>query len=343
MDIKGLLVRIKRNQLIKDSLWSLSGNAVGRGLSLLAGIFIARFLGKDIFGEYGLIKSTILTIGVFSTFGLGYTATKFIADFKRDSPEYIKLFIRYATKITLVFSGAMAVLLLVFAPYVARVIFEATSLTTPLRFLAVLIVFNAITTTQIGMLSGLGEFKILAKINGIIGILTFLISVILTYFWKFQGALIALCIVQILNCIFNYLAVKIHIPIVNKHVSKNIALQKRILTFSIPIALQEAVYSITSWTGSVLLVRFANFGELGMYNAAMQWHSLILFIPGIMKNVVLSHLSATSDLNTNHTKVLHQTQNINLFATIIPCIIVAIFIPWIDYIAVIIKYLLQIF
>src|SRR5690606_25816128 len=133
----------------------------------------------------------------------------------------------------------------------------------------------AITTTQIGILAGLGAFKVLAKINGIVGALTFIFSVVLTYYWKFDGALMALLMVQALNCAFNFIAVRKNIPNVSKLVDKHKLLQKNIIKFSTPIALQAAVYNITSWVGSILLVRFANFGELGMYNAAMQWHSLI--------------------------------------------------------------------
>ena len=103
MKSNNLLTKLKKNQLFKDSVWSLFGNVVGRGLALVSGIFVARFLGKDIFGEYGIIKNTILTIGVFSTFGLGYTTTKYIAEFKEFSRELIPLFVKTANKITLVF------------------------------------------------------------------------------------------------------------------------------------------------------------------------------------------------------------------------------------------------
>lgn len=76
MMLANIIAKIKTSKLLTDSLWSLGGNVVGKGLALLADILVARFLGKDIYGEYGIIRNTILTIGVFSTFGLGYTATK---------------------------------------------------------------------------------------------------------------------------------------------------------------------------------------------------------------------------------------------------------------------------
>ena len=62
MSLKKIPDRIKQNKLINDSLWSLVGNVLGKGLALVAGIFIARLLGKDLFGEYGIVRNTILTM-----------------------------------------------------------------------------------------------------------------------------------------------------------------------------------------------------------------------------------------------------------------------------------------
>lgn len=323
--IKSTLNKLKKSQLFKDSFWSLLGNVAGKGLALLAGILVARFLGKDVYGEYGIIRNTILTIGVFSTFGLGYTATKFIAEYRKSTPEKIPMFIKQANKITLFFSGFMALLLFVFADYVALEWLGAMHLAIPLKILSVLIVFNAITTTQIGVLSGFGKFKAIAKINALIGVLTFLFSVVLTFFYALNGALLALLITQILNSIFNYYVVRRETKhLIVKSVSDSVML-KKILNFSTPIALQEAVYSITSWLSSLLLIKYATYGDLGMYTAVMQWNAIILFIPGILRNVVLSHLSSNANSKTAHKTILKRTIQINFIATLIPCLIIIAF------------------
>lgn len=320
--------KLRGSQLFKDSFWSLTGNVIGKGLALVAGIVVARFLGKDVFGEYGIIRNTILTIGVFSTFGLGYTATKYVAEYRRYKPELIRVFIKTANKITLWFSGSMALMLFVFAPYVATQWLDAVHLAIPLRILSVLIIFNAITTTQIGVLSGFGRFKAIAQINSIVGVLTFLLSVLLTWLYDLNGALSALLIVQVVNCALNYFVVRketAHLELK----SNDRKLTKEILSFSTPIALQEAVYSLTSWLSYLLLIKFASYGDLGMYSAAMQWNAIILFIPGILRNVVLSHLSSNTENEVHHNIILKQTIKINFISTVIPSIIITIASPWI--------------
>lgn len=322
MNFETTINRIKKNQLISDSLWSLLGNVFGRGLALIAGIIVARFLGKDIYGEYGAIRNTIITIGTFSTFGLGYTATKFIAELRGKSGGNIKSFIKSANTITLSFSGIMAILLFIFAKEVSLYVFKLNTLEFPLRILSVLIIFNAITNTQIGILSGFGRFKELAKINTIVGFITFIFSVILTYLYAFNGALIALLIAQILNCSLNFYYVNQEKSQADEGGIK--ITYKEILNFSTPIALQEGTYAISSWVVMIILIKYSSFGELGMYTVAVQWSSMVLFIPGILRNVVLSHLSLHNNNETMQQKILFQTISINIFSTLIPAVVLFI-------------------
>ena len=67
---------------------------------------------------------------------------------------------------------------------------EAAHLAMPLRILSILIIFNGLTTTQTGIIAGLGDFKELAKINAYVGGITFLSSVALTYYFSLEGALL---------------------------------------------------------------------------------------------------------------------------------------------------------
>lgn len=325
MNLTSLKSKITNNQLIKDSFWSLFGNVIAKGLALVTGVLVARFLGKDIYGEYGIIKNTIMAISVFSTFGLGYTATKFVAEYKAKKIQLIPVILKYITQITLVFSGVMALLLMVFSKYIAQVVLEAPNLIQALRLLAVLIVFNAITTTQIGVLAGFGKFKQLARINSLIAVITFILTVPLTYFYGLNGALIGLLIVQILNCLLNFIAVRQNVKTHEVAVAANKRLLKEILIFSTPVALQEALYSLTQWLSALLLIRYTSFGELGMYTAAMQWNAIILFIPGILCNVILSHLAGASQDKKKHDKIMKTTLAINLGVTLSLSIFVLLF------------------
>jgi O-antigen/teichoic acid export membrane protein len=312
------------NKLALDSFWALVGSVAAKGLSLSASVVVARFLGKASFGEYGIIRNTLLYIAIFSTFGLGYTATKYVSEYKIKSPEKLIFFCRNAFRITLFVSGIMALFLFLFSNYVAVSILESPRLNIPLKYVSIWVVFNALTTTQTGILSGFGEFKKMAKINGVIGVITFFSSTVLTFFYGLEGALIALLVSQIVNWYLNYKVLIHYLPKTGAS-ENNKDFVKEIILFSLPIALQEALYSATSWLSLYLLIKMTSYGELGLYSAAMQWAAVILFIPAILRNVVLSHMSeATDDLN-KHNMVLKKMLKINFLSTIIPFIFVFLF------------------
>ena len=317
--------RLIASKLVKDSFWAIFGNIIGKGLALAAGIIVARFLGKEIFGEYGIIRNTLLSIAIFSTFGLGYTATKYVAEYKNSKPEYLHLILRYSRNITLAVSGVMATGLFITADYVADNILEAPHLTIPLRLVSVWIVFNAVTTMQIGVLAGFSEFKGMARINTIIGLFTFIASVILTYFYQLNGALTALLLTQILNWYLNYRLVEKNLLTGNKIEVKDRLLLKEMLNFSLPVALQEILYPITSWLTSLILIRLSSYGELGLYAAAMQWNAFILFVPGILRNVILAHLAESSKKELQHDRIMKLTLLLSFIMTFIPFLLVFTF------------------
>ncbi|GHT64472.1 lipid III flippase [Bacteroidia bacterium] len=315
--------KLKTSTLAKDSLWALMGSVSSNVLSLTAGIVVARFLGKDVFGEYGMVKITLLEMAVFSTFGLGYTITKYIAQYKKKHPEYIRQIVRFSTYSTLIISGIIALSVLIFAQNLA-IFMKAQHLATILRISAIAIIFNAITTVQTGILSGFAAFKIIAINKFISGIIIFLLSVILTYFYGIEGAIIALTISLLCNVIINYISVQ-KVLVAYTVIQKNRQLNKEILRFSLPIALQESSFAIMYWLTTFLIVKLSNYGELGIYNAALQWGAIIAYIPSTLSNVMLSYFSASINNIKTHNKTVNRMLLLVGLTTLAPFLFVFVF------------------
>ena len=325
VNILDLKKRALQSRLLNDSFWVLFGNSFGKGLALAAGIVVARFLGKEIYGEYGMIRNTLISIAVFSTFGLGFTATKYVSENKKDNTENISAILYYARNITLVVSGIMAVGLFLGAKIVAVQILESPHLTIPLRVTSVWIVFNAVTTTQIGILAGFGSFKEMSRVNIIVGFTTFILSFVFTYFWELIGSLIALFLSQVLNWYLNYLLIIRVVPRPAAGLHKNQPLLKDILKFSFPIAMQEGIDAGSAWIVSLLLIKLASYAELGMFSAAVQWYAIINFIPAILRNVFLTHFSSNQTNQLKHDNVLKKALLINFISVSALIILIYIF------------------
>src|ERR1700733_582512 len=88
--LDGLWTRLESSplgeRLLRGSFWSLLGTFASRALGLAAAILAARILGKAVYGELGIIQSTVGMLGTFAGFGMGTTATKYVAELRENNP-----------------------------------------------------------------------------------------------------------------------------------------------------------------------------------------------------------------------------------------------------------------
>ncbi len=328
-----IISKIKGSKIIQDSSWAVIGSAVSKAAAMVVGIIIARLLGVEAFGEYGMIKSTLFYIAVFSTFGLGSTSTRYMALCPTADYRAIEKIIRNSIAITLITSSIMAILLFSFAGKIT----SEPHLVEILRYTALIVIFNAINTTQLGLLSGLKLFKAIARNNAISGIATFVFGVTFTYSFGLVGAVISLFASTLLQCILNHYALYHHLKkikpseIVDSENSEAVTLGS-LFKFSLPIALQECVYASASWLRVMMVTSLAGYDELGLYTATNQCHLIIIFVPGVLRSVILSHLSSSLNNATQHEQTLSTMLKINLICTLLPAIGIAALSPVIEMI-----------
>ena len=321
INIYNLKNRLKDSKLVTDSFWAISGNIVGKGLNLLTAIIIARMLGKEAYGEYGILVGTLSSILIFSNFGLTYTTTKYIAQYKATKPSAIPQIIKNSQKLTIVFSSIGSLLLFLFSEDVAKQALNAPNLSFPLQLISISILIGSISRTQTGILAGFSKFKELAKINTIVGITTFISGILLTFYYQLIGAIIALILIQIITCFLNRYYINKNLTERNGEFNYNISFQE-ILRFSTPVALQEALYAVLTYATALLLVNLSTYGEVGLSSAALYWSAIILFVPGILRNVILSHLSANINDEKRHLRILRIILAFNFSITFFISIVV---------------------
>lgn len=101
---------------------------------------------------------------------------------------------------------------------------------------------------------------------------------------------------------------------------------RKIIAFSFPFAMNEFIYSCVNWGISIIFAKYASMGEFGIFSAAIQWNAIILFMPSLLGNVILSHLSTTSVSNTlQHNRLVKRMLVINFLCTVFPLIVVILF------------------
>jgi O-antigen/teichoic acid export membrane protein len=76
-----------RDRLIKGTALNLVATSFNQGSTLITNIIVARILLKQGFGEYMMVCFTLLTAASLSQLSMGYTAAKYVAEFRSASPE----------------------------------------------------------------------------------------------------------------------------------------------------------------------------------------------------------------------------------------------------------------
>ena len=129
------------SRITSAAFWSLTGAVISQSLLILTSIIVARILGLEEFGELGIIRSTISMFSVFAGFGLGLTATKYVAELKIKDKEKTGKIIGLTTLFAVAAGFVIAIIIFVFASFIAETTLNSPHLVDELRFSAVILFF----------------------------------------------------------------------------------------------------------------------------------------------------------------------------------------------------------
>ena len=275
-------------------LWSLAGAVVSRGFLLAASVVCARFLGKEGFGALGMIQSTAGMFGIFAGLGLGLTATKYVAEFRRQDPAKAGRILALSASAAFVFGSMITVLLILLAPYLATNVLATPQLAAPLAVGSGLVFFGAMNGAQTGALAGFEAFKTIARVNVLSGVASFPLIVLGVWRGGLNGAVWGSVAALAINWALNNRALRRECASAN--ISYEFASCHRELgilhRFSLPAFLASIVVGPAIWVCNALLVHQPEgYAELGIYTAADKWRLLILFVPTSVFAMVLPVLS----------------------------------------------------
>jgi O-antigen/teichoic acid export membrane protein len=283
-----------RERFAVGAFWSLIGAGISRSLNLVAGVVCARSLGQAGFGQLGMIQSTVGMFGYFAGFGLGLTATKYVAEFREKDHVKTGRILKLSSRVALISGGVMAFLLIILAPILTKRVMAAPQLAVPLALAAGMLFFSAMNGAQTGALSGFEAFRTIARVNLFAGLTSFPLIVIGVRLLGLKGAVCGLVISLAFNWFYNRLAlrkecIKANIPI---KVSESRLEWPMLWKFSLPAYLSAVIVGPVNWACFALLVNQTNgYAEMGIYNAANQWRLIIEFLPSNLSAIGLPLLT----------------------------------------------------
>lgn len=315
------------SRIARGAFWSLSGSLISQGLMLTASVLVARILGKAEYGELGMIRSTVNMFSVFAGFGLGVTATKYVAEFYLSDKSRTGRIIGMSTLFAGTMGAIIALILLVVAPLIATRTINAPHLVNEIRFSAIMLFFSSLNGAQTGALAGFQAFKTIAKVNLFSGLFSLPIQIGFTYFFGLSGSVIGFGLNFLLLWILNIIAVR------KESISAGIVVNYSaawnewpiLYKFSLPALLSGLMVTPVIWGCNAMLVNQPHgYEEMALFDAANQWRSIILFIPAALAQIVLPLLSGSATNQNLFNRILKYNIIINFSVSLLMAICISL-------------------
>lgn len=282
------------SRLIKGITWSLIGSILGKGLMIIGFIFVARILGKDEYGKFGMIRSSVIMFLSFSSMGMGLTASRYIAFFRNTDKNKTYKIYKSSLITVLLFGIIISLFVIIFSSTISNRSFGTNSLSLPLKISVVALFFGSITSAQNGALSGLEKFKSIGINTTKSGIIQILLLTFGAFFYGLNGVILALGISTFTLFIFHYFSLEKSFKEFKLFFSGDLfdpEIKRIFIKFSLPAVLSGLVSAPVLWWSKTYLVRNSNFGEMAIFDVAEQWNIALLFIPVSISTIILPLLS----------------------------------------------------
>lgn len=297
-----------------DSIFLIVGNAVSRVLMIVSTIIMVKFLGDTIYSKYALLYNGLLGIQVFLTLGLNAVAIKRIA-----SGEYV---IFTLIKIIKIIISISCLFFLFFYFFIRNDLVHSLNYFKEINFIVIVFVAISLVVFSIfvSILYGVGDKFKIAKINIINSSLILLLVSFSSFFKNLNLIFFTFGLANTISIIFFILRYR-EVFYKNNEIENKIENHtKNYVKQGFPVFLSALL--VTPIIG--VLYTFMNASELGdkisVFSVAMQWYSIILFVPGVLANLLLAEFS--KDYNILSLDFYFRQIFINFIITIVVSLVV---------------------
>ncbi len=277
-------------RLASGAAWSAVGAAISSGLVLCVGIYIARNLGKETYGQLIIIQGTLSALGVVAGFGIGGTAIRYIAEMRLNQVARLTRILALLELAAFLVACLMAAALMFGSRFVAVDVLKSPALALPLALSAVSLLFVAMDNYQRCVLIGFEEMKANA-IGTLIGMTIGLpFIVILTNLYGLNGAAVGLVFSAFVQSVVSRFQVRTQFRLRTMALHWNgCSREWRVLRdFALPSLMAGLFVAPAHWVAQAILANsHGGYAELAVLGVAMQWFNIALFFPSVAGRVIL--------------------------------------------------------
>ena len=274
--------------------WNIVRWGVSQGATFAVNIASARALGRETFGAFGILQTSLQTFTQVASFSTASTATKYVAEFRATDPRRAGRIARLCQ--ALVSASGLVVAAGVIAlsgPIAARAL-GVPGLQAHVAVLGIAAFFTVAGLFHGGVLAGLNRFDRLAAVSLVAAPAVVVAGAASAFRFGLPGAVGALAGNAVLVWWLTRSAAVRELDRLGMRAGLSESLEERgiISHFALPGALTGLTAMPAIWIASAVLVRQPHgLGEMALFAAASNFRSIVLFIPGVLSGTAIPALN----------------------------------------------------
>jgi O-antigen/teichoic acid export membrane protein len=318
-------------RLVRGTSWSAVNVAATRLINLGTGVLLARALGRVEYGKLGIVQSTVGMFAMFAALGTSVTATKYVAEHRVSDPARAGRMIGFAELVSMVSALVFVAAFVIASGWLAAETLNAPEMAPLLVAGSGLVLFGAVAGATSGALAGLEAFSHIALLDIVGAALQCGLALSGLRLAGVRGALVGMVAANAVQCaayfaVLRVVARRAGVPISHQRTRDEWQVMWR---FSLPALLAATAGVAVNWACNALVVRLPDgMGQFGVYNAANQWRTVIMFIPSTLSTALLPILASMSGKRDRRRgRILAVSIAINATVAILVALGVCLFAP----------------
>jgi len=285
---------LKANTLLRRLVTGIGWTALAMGFERLVALaqsfIVARTLGAEEFGRYGLIYATAGLIASLAGLQLGLTATVYVSKHASSEPETAGGVVRLC-ELTALATALLSAAALWMAPdWVATHLLGGKAYVDVLGLALIIVLLSVLGGVEDGVLQGFEQFRALAIARVAATLTGFCLLLWLGQSHRLDRVLLALTLGTALRTLvvfamkeWNWRRAALKASFRSIWAARNV-----LLTFSIPSMLASLVAGGVTWYATILVSRVRDgFHGVAFLTAGQQWRGTVLFATTFMASVAV--------------------------------------------------------
>lgn len=287
-------------RFVSGSLWSIVGAVMSKVWPLAASIAAARLIGPSLYGALAIVQSTIVMLQTIAGIALSVTASRFVAEYRHVDPGRAARVVALSQRLSWS-AGFVAAVALVAGCHSFASTLGHPELALSLALGGPMMVGGAVTAVQTGILAGLGSFRDSARLTTISSLLTSGLAVGGVAAAGVPGFILGSGLGAMVTVLIQQHAVSEALRVAAIPSDRNWKRERGVLLhYALPAALCFLANVPSYWLTNSMLVQRSGLVEMGIFNAAFQWRTLVIFIPSALNGPMVAMLAGAKGRDDAH-------------------------------------------